>query len=802
MPPPNGLPAGWSTLPPGWSAGPPNGGVAPATDITANPNGEGTYKMAGPSGMMGIPFSNVAGAFRSGYKIDPGDQARYYKDLQYAPVPGDKPAFTMLDTGDPDVPSLGGGVVSAVKSLPGVAKGVAHLIAPPTNPAEYTSELLGPAGVPLVRMVAGAIGNEAKAGPQTLQYLRDAADPRQTLWGRTLSGARAVTSGASMINPLNPGGSAGMNEAIDQGRPNDALGEGLVQTAMLAGPEMLRGIGRGTKSLVRGNVDAPMAGTDVTPRQRYMAAKAQGVDLPVTQATNSPLLKPLDWINEGGVLSGPVREAANIRNVNALTAHSNGMLDTASRLDPETGGRAVQQPLQQHFTDLQNRAHSMLNDFSGLPSEEGGVRVQGLAKDAMDQQHADATAGYKDVSDNYGHLPADNVGDIVHTAEDIGKKNARFSVQFPSLESQRMMNVVGDAAQLGSDSQRTYLGAPQIGDLIRSRSALLDLTRDPEIVKSSYGGDIQRLIAAHDQAIMDSLPEDGRTAWRDANAKWEGMKNTFDNPSSPYFSAIRTPNPSTLATGIGGQTPEAVRTLHGVTGDEGVGIARRGVTENLLGNAPDGTYDLRNFSSRLERLPGAYRSELFGGQGEENLRGLGSDYRAMQPFEKAATTDDPESLVHGVGPKTAAGARMLRDLPIKPEGMGAVQRGTMSDLLGKTSDGGFNFKQLPNSLKNANEGYLGELLGPEQHQQLKDIGTTSRALDVDYNRSGSGKTAQKVAEFGSMTTPLPYLQYPLAKLLTSPKVADWMMRPSPPRGSPFFAPPEIIPPEKKKAAGR
>lgn len=912
--------------------------------------------MAGPNGPVKIPFSNVAGAFKSNYKLDPSDRDRYHKDLQYAPVPEDKPLFTMLPTGNPDVPSLGGGVVSAVKSLPGVLKGLAHLAAPPETNGETAADLLGVGATPLLRMGKGVVSNEQKAGQQTMRYLPDANTSRQSGPVATLLDlARAGTSALSMINPLNPGGSAGMNEAIDEGRPNDALGEGLVQGAMFLGPEVLRGIGRGTKSLVQRGLDEPMAGTEITPRQRYEAAKAQGVNLPVTQATNSPILRSLDKLNEGGLLGGPTREAANTRNVNALTAHTQGNLDAASVLDPESGGKAASDDLRGHFTDLQNDAHTELNrmspvqgaeggqllqpqlqapfnalqeraggllhEMSPLDAEQGGARRQALLKERMDQMHADATQGYRDVSENYGDLPANNVGSIVQTAEDIGKKNSRFSEQFPSLESKRMMGVVGDAAQLGSPSQMNYLGAPQIGDLIRSRSALLDLTRDPEIVKSSYGGDIQRLIAAHDQAIMDSLPEKGQQSWREANAKWESMKNTFDNPSSPYFSAIRTPNTSTL-TRLPTRTPEAVRTEFEHTGNEGKGIIRRGTTEGLLGSTAKGGFDLGNFGSKLEREPEAFRRELYGdqtpywgaedrfhaplqkiasdyqqmqpfesdaftstpeklvhgvgpktgagierlrahgvndegigalrrgvgedllgsndrgeynlnklgvplermdgeffGPHEQELQRIGNDYREMKPFEGAAYTENPESLVHGegLGPKTAAGVRKLRDLPMKPEGaagpaaprigaegMGAIQRGAMTDLLGKNSEGGFNFKQLPNALKNANEGYLQELLGPDAHQQLKNIGTTSKALDVDYNRSGSGKMWQKAAEFGLMTTPLPYLQYPLAKFLTSPKVSEWMMRPQGPRGGRIFVPPQVLPPaeEKKKQAAR
>jgi hypothetical protein len=602
---------------------------------------------------------------------------------------------------------------------------------------------------------------------------------------------RVINPGDKIPEPTEENAADYMSEQLGNGAA------GLVTGA--AAGKLLR-LPSAVKDIMRGDVDAPIAGTDITPRGRYAAAKRVGVDLPPAQATNSRVLTSLDKINREGVLSAPLHEKLNKKNMGALTHATDSTLQGMSPLTPEEGGNVIQGDLRKPFVGLQNHAHDTLNELSPLEGEAGGAKLQSLAQDALDKQHEEATAGYKDVSDNYGNLPANNVGSIVQTAEDIGKKNGRFGVQFPSLESKRMMSVVGDAAQLGNESQRKYLGAPQIGDLIRSRSALLDLTRDPEIIKSSYGGDIQRLIAAHDQAIMDSLPEEGQQAWRDANAKWESMKNTFDNPSSPFYSAVRTPNPSTLTTGIGGTAPEAVRTLRKITGPEGAGIVGRGVGEKILGRTGTGEYDLGNASTRLERMPAESRDELFGNDKHETLRDIGRDAQALKPFEKAATTDNPESLVQGVGPQTAAGVRNFRDLPIKPEGamgpaaprvspegMGAVRRGVTEKMLGTTGDGTYNFPRFAGNLEKLNEGYRNELFSPEEHQRLRDIGTTSRVLDTDYNRSGSGKLLQKIFEMGKMATGVPLLQYPLAKFMTSPAASEWLMEPSW-KPSPLLAP--------------
>lgn len=51
------------------------------TDFSATPNNtEGTYKMNGPKGQVGVPFSKVSSAKQSGLVLDPADVLRYNKD--------------------------------------------------------------------------------------------------------------------------------------------------------------------------------------------------------------------------------------------------------------------------------------------------------------------------------------------------------------------------------------------------------------------------------------------------------------------------------------------------------------------------------------------------------------------------------------------------------------------------------------------------------------------------------------------------------------------------------------------------
>ncbi len=763
---------------------------APAGPDFSNPNGEGVYKMTGPAGPVGVPYSKVLTAQQTGYKLDPSDRDRFTKDYVGAPIAGSPSVGTFF--GDMGFSHPGDALKSLGSNLLGAVKGVAE---PPKTPAEFAGAAVGgPIGAPLVRMGESILHNESIAAHQTAHYASEAVHPTEGegVGGRILNGLRAATSGALMADPMLPAGGAGMNTAIDEGRPADALGEGAADIGMLAGPAALGKLGGAAKGVLAGDVDAPMAGTDLTPRARYLGAKDLGVDLPPAQATNSRALKALDWVNREGVLSAPMHEELTGRNMTALTNAAQGDAARMSPFDPETGGRTIQDPLAEDFTDLQNRAHDLQGEMSPLEGEAGGAAKQTLVKAKQAALHDAGQQGQIAVRNTYGSQSADGLGDVNEAAKNLLPKYERMMVQTPSMVPKRVVSVLQDIANLGNEQQTATIGPPTIGDFMRNRSALLDLTQDPEIVKSQSLADLENLMKVHDTAIERSLPPEGAQAWRDANAKWKQMKSTFDDPSNPFYNAYRTPNPSTLNLGIGGTAPEALRAERALLGDQAAGVTSRANAQKLFGAAPDGSYDLRGFSGRLARMPEDTRSTLFTNPQNEELSHIGADYREMQPFERAATTENPQALTTGkdLGPQTAAGVRKLRDLPIKPEGamgpaaprigeqgMGALRRGVFEDTLGNTSEGGYNFKQFPVNLKNLDPGYVQELYGPEGAARLQKIGDTAKALDVDYNRSGSGKNVQKAAEwFGLLHgNPLAWGQYPLGKFMTSPAMSDWLM---------------------------
>jgi hypothetical protein len=655
--------------------------------------------------------------------------------------------------------------------------------------------------------------------------------------GESLGTMGAMAATAGLAAPLAPaaaalkiGGAAvgakGVGEGLfgagkayfkgDSAGGDEQLGETLPNALMMMplAAEGARRVPEAVRRVLAGDIDAQIPGQGrMTAANRYGAMLRAGMSPNAADATNSPVMQAVRRGNEGSAGGGHFYERLKGENLQAASDAASNLEDSQSPLDPETGGGLIGSRLKQPFLDLQDRANDQLSAMSPLGREEGGASLQGLAKSKMDEMHNQATEEYKDLSEQYGATPAAKPGTVSNEATDILRKNERFAKQSPSLISRKVMNVVEDASRLGGTEQQEAMGPPTVSDLIRNRSALMDLTRDPEIVKSAHAADIQRLIGAHDAAIMESLPPEGQAAWRATNAKWESMKNTFDNPSNPFYHAVRTGTPSTLTEGVGGPSPEGVDALRKITGDEGVGIVRRGVGEKLLGRSGTGEFDLKNFGNRLERTPEEYRENLFGSDGHEQLRKIASDYADIEPYRAAAFDTPPEKLVQGVGPQTGSAMRDLAPR-IGAEGVGAIQRGVTDKLLRTDRHGEFNFPMLGGRWNNMPEDYKGALFGesPGGTARLDDLAISANTLDFNPNRSGTGHQLQKISDVGSLLQapasaaaaaftghpimaagllagPVAYnaAQYGIGRTMNSPTFVKWLMTPKP--SKPFFGSP-------------
>ncbi|MEK6398505.1 MAG: hypothetical protein V4734_10500, partial [Terriglobus sp.] len=280
---------------------------APKADsLTDNPNGEGLYRMAAPDKkgtFANIPFSRVQDAQQQGYKFqDTATGDRWHKDYQ-ATLPlmdklQDRYHYGTRDVASDGSESDGNVVKAAVQNIGGHAGRVlVHTAAHPIDTA-----------VDLAKTAAD-VANPTRIGPP--QFVKDAY--------------RAIVD--------NPDHAAAVEQALGDLGGNLLLGEiggevgpravKAAGDARAAAAEAAARVARGSK------VDEVIPGDTVTPRQRYEAAKAMGVDLDLAQATNGTAARMAKRPSEHSLGGSPAFEANNAKNVEALNQQVSRVLDKA-----------------------------------------------------------------------------------------------------------------------------------------------------------------------------------------------------------------------------------------------------------------------------------------------------------------------------------------------------------------------------------------------------------------------------------------------------------------------------------------
>lgn len=422
---------------------------------------------------------------------------------------------------------------------------------------------------------------------------------------------QAIDKGSDQFNAGNYAGAAGTG-----------LGATLQAAPMVAGAVDSAFPGRATvpnpmaaplKRMVTGDVNAPIAGTDLTPAQRYASLKNMGVVPSAAEATNSPALKAAESVNENSLTSSHLYENARRQNLDALDRYTQEVLNDISPRGPQEGGAALQQALLKAHGDLK----------------------------------AAATDAYKDLDAQVGDQPIYGAAGLREQAQTILDENAPYYKLHPELEPTKAMAIVRDLAGAKAPARPGPAVIPGFGpapvaaevaptrvptysELHRLRSDLLDFNNtNPDLVKNQSNGWISQLAGAADKAITSGEgglnPEQFGT-FRNANDAWKFMKDTFDNPSHPFYQAVRTPSPSTLVNGTSGiaRTLENVDLLHTMLGPEGIGPVQRGVAERLLGTTKEGNYNFKNFQGMWNKLPEDYREKLFTSEQQRQLGDIGN----------------------------------------------------------------------------------------------------------------------------------------------------------------------------------
>jgi hypothetical protein len=461
------------------------------------------------------------------------------------------------------------------------------------------------------------------AAADAAQFMGDAVTPM------------GIPAGSRLRSFVQDAKQSPMNAATNAA--GDVLAAGLTG-AVAHGAASIPGL---AKDAIRGPINEPIAGGTLTPATRYASAKRLGVNLDAADATNSPLFGAVKRVNSNSLFGGPTYEAAKGQNTSALTGSTDRFLTGLYDGDRESGGLAIQKALQRN--------------------------QQGL--------YGSATDGFESLPRN---IPIPGLEEVGKTAQSIVRQNSAYQDLFPSLKPTKAMNVVGDVGGLGStapaplkmspfvnesgqpipsSAQAPPPQSPSFGTGQQLRSDLLDFYRNnPDIVQNQGNGFIQRLAGQTDDALTNAssaLTPDQLGTFRAANADWKDMKATYDDPSSPFYHAVRTENPSSLYGGIGSKTPENARNILGRLSPNGispgdspaVGALRRGTVESALKTTNDGSPNFRTFGTQLNRIPADYRAELFSPDQNRGLYDIANTSNALsQEFNPSGSGHQVQKL--------------------------------------------------------------------------------------------------------------------------------------------------------------
>lgn len=590
------------------------------TNPAENFGGEGVYNMWDDAGhRLPIAYSRVPIAQAEGYKFDTNADAQtgrtpeqqFEKDAAYAQQqappnatgdirpPTDRERFL-----DPDLYPVGAPGEGVGENLKNLAQrggvGIFQLADAAMNPGR-TVRSLAASVLPdqvneLINKSPDARGREMPTGePNPVAAAYQAVAP---------GGWQAVANVAPMAGQALVGGA--LSEAVP------AIASD-VREAAGAGAGKVRG-------LIAGDVNAPIPGTEVSPATRYAAMQRTGVMPNAAEAAASTPLKVAQKYNQNSMTAADTYANARAANLAALNRFTDRTLDQMSPVGPEEGGGLVQQGLKNAQANLQQQA---TQGFTALDEAMGSRKMSGAT--------------------------------IQETAQKIYDANKDYMAAHPELAPGNAWKVVKDLA--GEGNTPAFTSRPMsFGEVHQLRSDLLEMVRtNPDIVKNQAGAWLQQLANAADQTITKGatgLSPEGTQTFRDANEAWANMKGTYDNPSHPFYQAVRTPSPSTLVNGIS-RTPEMAKALSQALGPDGIGPVQRGVAEKLLGSTKEGGYNFKTFQGQWNKLPQSYRDALFTPAQQQAFADIGNAgtvlHEEINPSGTAKLGQGQKEMMEGTG---------------------------------------------------------------------------------------------------------------------------------------------------------
>ena len=345
-------------------------------------------------------------------------------------------------------------------------------------------------------------------------------DAAKDLWdsGEHWKGASLSVSGAvdKVLSALPFAGPA-LNSTAERAESGDVSGAATDVAAALAVSKAGE-IARATPivgKVIKGIESPPLGETMTTPRgtiapEDYTPAELKayadqnGINVNAAQATNHNLPRNLQSIGERATIGGnAVRQQINASQAQLIT-HAEKMMD---RFSPDTPDSA-----------------------------SAGEALQSGVQTALDRELSKADANYTKVDaaaqgTTVDLKPVKAAADRILSDSTILKK--------AGLDPKTATRVLNGIGELDDDAS--------FGDAQKLRSALLDLSRSPELaISSTAQGMLKQVIGATDSAMMDAAGEtpELQKAFRDANAHYEKLQDDLNSPRSPMNQILSEPDPN------------------------------------------------------------------------------------------------------------------------------------------------------------------------------------------------------------------------------------------------------------------
>lgn len=341
-------------------------------------------------------------------------------------------------------------------------------------------------------------------------------------------------------------------------------------------------------------MDQPMPGSQFTRRDIYNAATENGVNLDLQQATGAPIPTTIKRVTENAILSSPVIENNNVRNVQAVNTWMDRLRQqmgfSPRQLNQEDVGNDTQHTLQQHQQTLTKQAQS---GFDQLTQEVGASQPDASSIHEMAGQIVDANSEYYD---KHPELMPKRAWAIL--------QNLASGVPAPKPMSH------GQASS-GVDTSSWDGTAPKEAkpdtwsQLQQLRSDLWhESNSDPQIVGTRAEGWLKQMVGHIDDVMTgsaSSLTREQSDIFRESNDNWRQMKEMYDSASSPFYRIVRAGSGTQAYSTLSNLAPQYLRQIGDIS-PEAKQQLRQAVLEEVLDPKGTKVQDPRNITRRLTDL--------------------------------------------------------------------------------------------------------------------------------------------------------------------------------------------------------